>query len=38
MGSKRAIQIIPLLIAMRITAGIDTGVGDISSSINTYQK
>jgi hypothetical protein len=36
--SKRAIQIIPLLIAMGITAGIGTGIGGISSAIYTYQK
>jgi hypothetical protein len=36
--SKRVIQIIPLLIVMRITAGIGTGIGGISSSIYTYQK
>jgi hypothetical protein len=36
--SKRTIQIIPLLIAMDITAGIGTGIGGISSSVYTYQK
>jgi hypothetical protein len=36
--SKRAIQIIPVLIAMGITDGISTGIGGISSSIYTYQK
>jgi hypothetical protein len=36
--SKRAIQIIPLLIAMEIMAVIGTGIGGISSSVHTYQK
>jgi hypothetical protein len=35
--SKRAIQIIPLLIAMGITAGTGTSIGGISS-VYTYQK
>jgi hypothetical protein len=36
--SKRAIQIIPLLIVMGIMAGIGTGIGGISSSVYTCQK
>jgi hypothetical protein len=36
--SKRAIQIIPLLIAMGITAGIGAGIRGITSSVCIYQK
>jgi hypothetical protein len=36
--SKRAIQIIPLLVVMGITAGIGAGIGGIASSIHTHQK
>jgi hypothetical protein len=36
--SKRAIQIIPLLVAMGITAGIGTSIWGISTSIYNYQK
>jgi hypothetical protein len=36
--SKRAIQIIPLLITMGITAGKGTGIAGVSSSIYTYHK
>jgi uncharacterized membrane protein len=36
--SKKAIQIIPILVAMGITAGIDAGIGGITSSVHTYQK
>jgi hypothetical protein len=35
--SKRAIQIIPLLVAMGITTGIGAGTGGIASSVHTYQ-
>jgi hypothetical protein len=35
---KKVVQIIPLLIGMGITAGIGTGIGDISSLACTYQK
>jgi hypothetical protein len=36
--SKRAIQIIPLLVAVRITTGIGAGIGVVTSSVHTYQK
>jgi hypothetical protein len=37
-SSKRAIQIIPLLVALEITAGIGTGIGGITLSVHSYQK
>jgi hypothetical protein len=36
--AKKAVQIIPLLIAMGITAGIGTVIGGISLLVYTYQK
>jgi hypothetical protein len=36
--SKRAIQFIPLLIGLRITAGIGTGIGGIASSAAYYNQ
>jgi predicted histidine transporter YuiF (NhaC family) len=35
--SKRAIQFIPLLIGLGITAGIGTGIGGIALSASYYQ-
>lgn len=36
--SKRAIQIIPLIIGLGITTGVGTDVGGIASSASYYQK
>jgi predicted histidine transporter YuiF (NhaC family) len=36
--SKRAIQFIPLLIGLGITAGIGTGIGGIASSAAYYNQ
>jgi predicted histidine transporter YuiF (NhaC family) len=36
--SKRAIQFIPLLIGLGITAGIGTGIGGIVSSASYYNQ
>jgi hypothetical protein len=36
--SKRAIQFIPLLIGLRITAGLGKGIGGITSSTSYYNQ